>query len=379
MKASDYTYDVFISHAVEDKEPIANELYKKLDKKGLKVWYSGSDLKVGDRLTESIHANLDQCRFGITILSHTYLSKIWTLNEFFFFLKRDIDGKKTILPVLYNITPEELAAKFTPMANIVAIRSERGIDFVADKLFEEIQKQRSLEKEISPQPTIKLLKKRSVSIAAFAILVMAILYTSIGFENLKPPAELVEQTIRQRIALLQQKTDHNLHTMIETANGKIAAAQRIKDIYSAYINTDSYYRNEYILQTGYTVIRARRNVEAALATDISDISPFNLYTFTSPHIYKLDSALERDHRRERYLFYNTQPVSYQIQKAAHEEGEHKVNVTYTNPMRMIYTTLTFPISSSGTKHQQMDIIALRPAETYTFAHENDTWILRTVE
>lgn len=379
MKATDYTYDVFISHAVEDKESIANELYRKLDKKGLKVWYSGSDLKVGDRLAESIHDNLDQCRFGVTILSPTYLSKIWTLNEFFFFLKRDIDGKKTILPVLYNITPEELAAKFTPMANIVAIRAERGIDFVADKLFEEIQKQRSLEKHSILQPIINVLKKQPVTIVLLAILAITILYTSINSASFKPPTDLVEQTIRQRIKLLQQKTDHDLHTMIETAHGKIAAAEKIKNIYSAYINTDSYYRNEYVLQTGYTIIRARRNVEAALATNISDISPFNLYTFTSPHIYKLDSALEQDHRQERYLFYNTQPVTYQIKKAANEQGEHKVSVTYANPMRMVYTTLTFPISNNGTKHQQMDITALRPAETYTFAHEDDAWFLKTVE
>jgi hypothetical protein len=379
MKTTDYTYDVFISHAVEDKEPIANELYKKLDKKGLKVWYSGSDLKVGDRLAESIHDNLDQCRFGVTILSPTYLSKIWTLNEFFFFLKRDMDGNKTILPVLYNITPEELAAKFTPMANIVAIRSDRGIDFVADKLFEEIQKQHSLDKKSVLQPVISAFKRRSVIIAILAVIVSGILYLSVNFANFKPSTDLIEQTIRQRIELLQQKTDHDLHTMIETAHGRIAPAEKIKDLYSTYINTDSYYRNEYILKTGYTIIRARRNVEAALATDITNISPFNLYTFTSPHIYKLDSALEQNHRQERYLYYNTQPVTYQIKKTANELGEHKVSVTYANPMRMVYTTLTFPISNSGTKYQQMDIMALRPAETYTFAHENDAWILKTVE
>ncbi len=379
MKTTAYTYDVFISHAVEDKEPIANELYKKLVEKGLNVWYSGRDLKVGDRLTESIHINLDQCRFGVTILSPTYISKIWTLNEFFFFLKRDVDGEKTVLPVLYNITPEELAARFTPMANIVAIRSERGVDFVADKLFEEIQARLHAEKITVWKAITSMVRKRSFIIPALTILVLAILYFSSSFIRFTPPADLVEQTIRQRIELLQQQADHDLHTMLETANGKTAAAEKIKDLYSAYINTNSYYRNEYILQTGYSVIRARRNVEAALETNITNISPFNLYTFTSPHIYKLDSALERDHRRERYLFYNTQPVTYQIKKAANEQGEHKVSVTYANPMRMVYTTLTFPISNKGTKYQQMDITALRPAETYTFAQENDAWILKAIE
>jgi hypothetical protein len=379
MKAKNYTYDVFISHAMEDKEAIANELDKKLVEKGLRVWYSGRNLKVGNPLATSIHVNLNQCRFGVTILSPTYISKYWTLNEFFFFMKREVDGERTLLPVLYNITPEELATKFAPMANIVSLRSERGIDFVANKLFEEIQEQLKSEK-ITPRKFIAdIIRKRSFIISALTVLVLSIVYFSTTFIKFTPPSDLVEQTIRKRIELLQQKADHDLNAMIETENGKVAPAQKIKDIYSAYVNTRSHYRNEYILQTGYSVIRAKRNVEAALATDISNISPFNLYSFTSPHIYKLDSALDRSHRRERYLFYNTQPVTYQIGKATNEEGEHKVSVTYENPMRMVYTTLTFPFSNKGTKYQQTDITALRPAETYTFAHENDVWILKTVE
>ena len=378
MKTKNYTYDVFLSHAVEDKEPIANELYKKLIEKGLRVWYSGSDLTVGDPLTSAIHINLDQCRFGVTILSPIYISKYWTLNEFFFFLKREVDGEKTILPVLYNITPEELATIFTPMANIFAIRSERGIDFIADKLYDKIRKQRDAEKITIRKAIVHTIRKRSFIISALTILVLAILYFSTNIK-FTPPAALIEQSVRKRIDLLQQKADHDMNAMIETANGKVAAAEKIKDIYSAYVNTRSHYRNEYILQTGYSVIRARRNVEAALATDISNISPFNLYTFTSPHIYKLDSALDRSHRRERYLFYNTQPVTYQIGEATNEQGEHRVSVTYANPMRMVYTTLTFPFSTKDTKYHQMDITALRPAETYTFAQENDEWILKAVE
>jgi hypothetical protein len=378
MKVKKYTYDVFLSHAVEDKEPIANELYKKLTEKGLQVWYSGSDLNVGDPLTSAIHVSMDQCRFGVTILSPTYISKYWTLNEFFFFLKREVDGEKTILPVLYNITPEELAIKFTPMANIFAIRYERGIDFIADKLVEKIQKQRNAEKITVRKTIANTVRKTSFVLSALTVLILAALYFSTN-TRLTPPADLIEQTIRKRIELLQQKADHDMNAMIETANGKVAAADKIKNIYSAYINTKSYYRNEYILQTGYSVIRAKRNVEAALSADISDISPFNLYTFTSPHIYKLDSALDQDHRQERYLFYNTQPVTYQIGRATNAQGEHKVSVTYENPMRMVYTSLTFPFSSKGTKYQQMDITALRPAETYTFAQENDEWILKAVE
>lgn len=379
MKAKNYTYDVFLSHAVEDRA-IATELWEKLTAKGLEVWYSGKELKVGDALTDAILKNLEVSRFGVIVLSPTYLSKIWTLKEFFFLQKREDMGIKTLLPVLYKITPAELAAKFPPMADIFAVHADRGIDDGVEKILGEIKRLRDIDKEQSSLAN-RVIRNKKIIIPAILTFIIAIIVAMFATQlfRIDPPSDLVEQTIRKRIELLQQKADHDLNAMIETENGKVAAAQKIKDIYSAYVNTRSHYRNEYILQTGYSVIRAKRNVEAALATDISNISPFNLYSFTSPHIYKLDSALDRSHRRERYLFYNTQPVTYQIGKATNEEGEHKVSVTYENPMRMVYTTLTFPFSNKGTKYQQTDITALRPAETYTFAHENDVWILKTVE
>ena len=379
MKTKKYIHDVFISFAIEDRA-IATELWGKLKAKGLSVWYSGNELKVGDALTEEIHSNLELSRFGVVIISHTYLSKIWTLNEFFFLQKRENEGIKTLLPVLYEITPEELAAKFQPMANIFAIHANRGIDDGVEKILKEIKRLRDIDKGQSSLAN-RLVRNKKVMVPAILAFIIAIIATMFAVQlfRITPPSALIEQSVRKRIELLQQKADHDMNAMIETENGKVAAAEKIKDIYSAYVNTRSHYRNEYILQTGYSVIRAKRNVEAALATDISNISPFNLYTFTSPHIYKLDSALDRSHRRERYLFYNTQPVTYQIGEATSEQGEHKVSVTYENPMRMVYTSLTFPFSSKGTKYQQMDITALRPAETYTFAHENNEWILKTVE
>jgi hypothetical protein len=378
MKATNYVHDVFISFAVEDRA-VATELWEKLTTKGLKVWYSGKELKVGDALTEAIHNNLELSRFGVVVLSPTYLSKIWTLNEFFFLQKRENAGTKTLLPVLYKITPEELASKFPPMANIFAIHADRGIDIGVDKLLGEISRLRDLDRKQS-SPWGRIVRNRKIILSAiFIMAIIVAMFATTSLLTVNPPAAMIEQTVQKRIELLQQKTDHDLNAMIETSNGKVATADKIKNIYSEYMNTKSYYRNEYILQTGYSVIRARRNVEAALATDISKISPFNLYTFTSPHIYKLDSTPDRSKRREQYLFYNTQPVTYQIGKATLEAGEHKVSVTYKNPMRMVYTTLTFPFSNTGIKYHQTDITALRPAEIYTFTQENDEWILKTVE
>ena len=51
-------WDVFISHAWEDKEAIARPLAKALEARGLRVWFDEFTLSVGDRLRRSIDKGL---------------------------------------------------------------------------------------------------------------------------------------------------------------------------------------------------------------------------------------------------------------------------------------------------------------------------------
>jgi len=48
-------YDVFISHASEDKADFVHPLALALHEKGLSVWYDEFTLQLGDSLTESIN------------------------------------------------------------------------------------------------------------------------------------------------------------------------------------------------------------------------------------------------------------------------------------------------------------------------------------
>jgi hypothetical protein len=140
MRQTNYEYDAFISHAVEDKIPIANELCAKLEKAGLKIWYSGKELGVGDSIEKTIEKGLNRSRYGIVIFSPTYLAKNWTIREFYTLLAKEIEEHKVILPVLYNITLDDLKNKDLVMADRFAVNSDRGIDFVVERLVREIQK-----------------------------------------------------------------------------------------------------------------------------------------------------------------------------------------------------------------------------------------------
>jgi len=136
-----YEYDAFISHAVEDKIPIANELCAKLERAGLKIWYSGKELGIGDSIEKTIAKGLNRSRYGIVIFSPTYLAKNWTIREFYTLLAKEIEEQKVILPVLYNITLDDLKNKDLLMADRFAVDADKGIDFVVERLVSEIRKE----------------------------------------------------------------------------------------------------------------------------------------------------------------------------------------------------------------------------------------------
>lgn len=70
-------FDVFISHATEDKETLVRPLALALAQHGFKVWYDEFELKLGDSLSKSIDHGLVSSAYGIVILSKAFFSKNW--------------------------------------------------------------------------------------------------------------------------------------------------------------------------------------------------------------------------------------------------------------------------------------------------------------
>ena len=69
---TEYLYDVFISHATEDKDDIVRPLAEALINQNLRVWYDEFELRLGDSLRRKIDVGLTQSRFGIVVLSHAF-------------------------------------------------------------------------------------------------------------------------------------------------------------------------------------------------------------------------------------------------------------------------------------------------------------------
>lgn len=125
-------YDLFISHASEDKEELVRPLAVALEGLGVKVWYDEFTLKVGDSLRRSIDGGLSNSRFGTVVLSSSFFSKNWTQYELDGMTAKEMDGRKMILPIWHKVTKNEVM-KFSPtLADKVALNSSlHSIDEIA--------------------------------------------------------------------------------------------------------------------------------------------------------------------------------------------------------------------------------------------------------
>jgi hypothetical protein len=119
------SWDVFISHASEDKEKFVKPLAEGLRRLGVAVWYDGFSLEIGDSLSENIDLGISKSKFGIVVISKAFIGKAWTRHELRGLVNRSVEEDFKILPVWHGVTKEEVR-KFSPsLSDKVAINTER--------------------------------------------------------------------------------------------------------------------------------------------------------------------------------------------------------------------------------------------------------------
>ena len=119
-------YDVFLSHANSDKEDLVDALHASLDKLGVKIFYDKKTLEWGDIWKDRILAGTRKAEFAIIVISKNFFDREWTEKELNQFLNRqNKNGQKLILPIVHNITNEDLRKKYPSIADIQAIDSKQ--------------------------------------------------------------------------------------------------------------------------------------------------------------------------------------------------------------------------------------------------------------
>lgn len=107
------TFDVFISHASEDKDAVVRPLANALQLAGLSVWYDEFELRIGDSLRRKIDRGLASSRFGIVVLSQAFFGKGWPNYELDGLVTRAVSGEQVLLPIWHNVSKQEVIG-FSP-------------------------------------------------------------------------------------------------------------------------------------------------------------------------------------------------------------------------------------------------------------------------
>ena len=137
MALREVEYDLFISHASEDKDEFVRPLANALKSLGVKVWYDEFTLKVGDSLSRSIGKGLANSKYGTVVLSFSFFSKDWTQYELGGMVAKEMNGHKMILPIWHKVSKDEVIRFSPPIADKFALNSSiNSIDEIAGQLAE---------------------------------------------------------------------------------------------------------------------------------------------------------------------------------------------------------------------------------------------------
>ena len=137
-------FDVFISHASEDKDGFVRDLAQALAERELTVWYDEFELRVGDSLRRKIDTGLTNSRFGVVVLSSHFFDKNWAQYELDGLVVREMTGQQIVLPIWHNITKDEIIRRSPSLADKVALSTATmTVAEIADELHSVIRPPRA--------------------------------------------------------------------------------------------------------------------------------------------------------------------------------------------------------------------------------------------
>lgn len=135
-------YDVFISHASEDKDAVVRPLATALRNGRLSVWYDEFELRIGDSLRRKIDKGLTNSRFGIVVLSAAFFHKGWTNYELDGIVTRAVDGGQVLLPIWHEVSKQQVIEYSPSLADKLARNTTtHTVQEIADEIIDLIKTQ----------------------------------------------------------------------------------------------------------------------------------------------------------------------------------------------------------------------------------------------
>ncbi|XP_013402582.1 ankyrin repeat, SAM and basic leucine zipper domain-containing protein 1-like [Lingula anatina] len=129
-----YCYDAFIAYSGEDEATIEPVLHQ-LKELRVKLWYAKEDLIPGTQVISSISEAIIASKHTVAFLSKSFVQSRWCQQELQYAMQEALYAKRDVLiPVVMNISPEEIPAEIKGLKFILFGRRPRCITDIANKV-----------------------------------------------------------------------------------------------------------------------------------------------------------------------------------------------------------------------------------------------------
>jgi hypothetical protein len=124
-------WDSFLSYAQIDGAEVGSELRDRLHELGVSVWFDELTIVPGKSQALQMDKGLQQARAGIVLLTPAYVAgRFWTERELGALL-----GKETLIPVLHNVTFEQVAEYSGILPDLAGFETSRdSVEIIAQKI-----------------------------------------------------------------------------------------------------------------------------------------------------------------------------------------------------------------------------------------------------
>ncbi|MGW2684623.1 DUF1883 domain-containing protein [Streptomyces sp. NPDC001414] len=129
------TWDVFISHASEDKAAVARPLRDALTARGVAVGLDEAQMRIGHSLRRKIDEGIRFSRFGVVVLSESFFAKGWTNHELDGLVTRTVAGEQSLSPIWHNLTADAVRGYSPSLADKLAMTTgQYSIEEIAEQI-----------------------------------------------------------------------------------------------------------------------------------------------------------------------------------------------------------------------------------------------------
>jgi hypothetical protein len=125
-------YDLFLSHASEDKLQYATPLFDKLSKRKINVFYDNECIHLEDSIPEEVQGALKNSRMILYVLTKTFFTKPWACAELSMGIQESISKKCKIIPYFVDIGPQEVPDDFSFITTRLGCKKNDDLDTVAN-------------------------------------------------------------------------------------------------------------------------------------------------------------------------------------------------------------------------------------------------------